>query len=57
MLATRNFTATIRLAARPRAVKLDGTAISDWGWIETDSSATIKIPGCASEPRVVTVEQ
>ncbi len=57
MPATRDFTATIRLAARPLAVKLDGTAVADWQWSETDSTATIKIPGCAGEPRVVTVEQ
>ena len=56
MPATRNFTATIHLPARPKTVTLDGAAVADYQWNDTGSAATIKIPACASAPRVLVCE-
>ncbi len=53
MPATRNFTATIRLPAQPKAVTLDGTAVPDYKWDAKTSTATIKIPACGKTARVV----
>jgi len=55
MPATRDFTATIHLPARPQTVTLDGAAVTDYQWGETASAAVIKIPGCGKSPRVLTL--
>jgi alpha-glucosidase (family GH31 glycosyl hydrolase) len=53
MPATRDFTATVHLPARPQAVTLDGIAVTDYVWNDTASAATIKIPDCGKTPRVL----
>ena len=55
MPASRDFTATIHLSARPHTVTLDGVTLTDWQWSDTASTATIKIPACGKAPRVVGV--
>ena len=55
MPATRDFTATIHLPARPQTVKLDGEPVTDFPWSEAKSTATIKIPACGKTPRVLTL--
>lgn len=55
MPATRQFTATIHLPARPKTVALDGTAVTDFEWNEARSAATVKIPECGKAPRVLTL--
>ena len=55
MPATREFTATIRLPARPQSVKLDAAPVTDFQWSEATSTATIKIPACGKIPRVLTI--
>jgi alpha-glucosidase (family GH31 glycosyl hydrolase) len=54
--ATRDFTATIHLPARPQTVTLDGVAVADWQWSDTASAATIKIPACGKAPRILICE-
>lgn len=56
MPATRDFTATVHLPARPRTVKLDGAPVSDFQWNEAASAAIVKIPVCGNAPRVLTIE-
>ena len=53
MPATRDFTATIHLAAKPQSVTLDGAAVAEVVWDAAASTATIKIPDCGKTPRVV----
>ena len=53
MPATRDFTATIHLSARPKTVTLDGAAVADWQWSDETSAATITIPECGKTARVV----
>ncbi len=53
MPATRDFTATIHLPARPKTVTLDAVAVTDWQWSDETSVATIKIPACGNGPRVL----
>ena len=56
MPATRDFTATIRLPARPRTVTLDGKAITEFQWNETARTAEINIPACGTTPRTLVCE-
>lgn len=56
MSATRDFTATIHLASRPKTVMLDGIAVTDCQWNDTASAATIKIPACGKAPKVLICE-
>ena len=56
MPATRDFTATIHLRHRPKAVKLDGTPRADCPWDEEGLTLTLKIPGCGTTPRVITID-
>jgi len=56
MPATRDFTATVHLPARPGIVKLDGAPVSDFQWNEAASAVTVKIPACGNAPRVLTIE-
>ena len=56
MPATRDFTATIHLPARPKAVKLDGAPVAHAPWDEAASTVTVQIPACGKTPRVVEVE-
>ena len=56
MPATRDFTATIHLPARPQNVTLDGVAVTDWQWSDTASAATIKILACGKVPKVLVCE-
>jgi alpha-glucosidase len=51
MPATRDFTATIYLSARPGSITLDGAAVADYQWNDTASTATVKIPACGKTPR------
>ncbi len=53
MPAARNFTATIRLKVKPKAVSLDGAAVTDFTWDDANSTATVKIPACGKTPRKV----
>jgi len=55
MPATRNFTATIHLPARPQTVTLDGAAVADYQWSQADSTAIVKIPACGKTPRGLTI--
>jgi len=56
MPATRDFTATLHLQARPQSVTLDGKAVTDYHWSDVDSAAIVKIPACGKSPRVVVCE-
>ncbi len=56
MPATRDFTATIHLPARPKAIALDGAAVTDYRWDDTSETLTVPIPACGSSPRVVVCE-
>ena len=56
MPATRDFTATIHLPARPKTIALDGKAVTDYRWNGTASAAAIKIPACGKAPRILTCE-
>jgi alpha-glucosidase (family GH31 glycosyl hydrolase) len=56
MPASRDFTVTIRLSARPEKVSLDGVAVSDFQWDETALAAVVKIPACGNVPRVLVCE-
>jgi len=56
MPATRDFTATIHLPARPQKVTLDGAALAAPVWSDADSTVTVKIPACGNEPRVLACE-
>ena len=53
MPATRDFTATIHLPARPGTVTLDGAAVTDYRWNKTSSTATINIPACGKTTRTL----
>ena len=55
MPATRDFTATIHLPARPQTVTLDGAKVTDYHWSQADSTAIVKFPACGKTPRVLTV--
>jgi alpha-glucosidase (family GH31 glycosyl hydrolase) len=55
MPATRDFTATIHLPARPQTVTLDGAAVTDYQWDDAVSAATIRIPACGKAPRTLTL--
>ena len=57
MPASREFTASVRLPARPQAVTLDGAAVTGFGWDEAAKGATVTIPGCGAKARVLTLEQ
>lgn len=52
MPATRDFTATVHLPARPQTVTLDG-AVSDYQWNDATSAATIKIPACGKTSKTL----
>ena len=56
MPATRDFTASVRLTAKPQTVSLDGAAVSEFGWDAAASVATVKIPGCGEKARVLSLE-
>lgn len=56
MPAARDFTASVRLAARPQTVSLDGAAVSDFGWDAVAQVATVRIPACGAKPRVLTLD-
>ena len=56
MPATRDFTATIHLRYRPKAVKLDGEPLADCPWDEEGSTLTVNIPACGAAPRIVTID-
>ncbi|OGV57581.1 MAG: hypothetical protein A2283_07940 [Lentisphaerae bacterium RIFOXYA12_FULL_48_11] len=56
MPATRDFTATIHLAARPQIVTLDGATITDYQWNDAVSAAIIRIPACGKTPRILLCE-
>jgi len=56
MPATRDFTAAIRLTGKPQTVLLDGSAVNEVGWAETNQTLTVKIPGCGEKARVLTLE-
>jgi alpha-glucosidase (family GH31 glycosyl hydrolase) len=56
MPAARDFTASIRLPAKPAAVALDGAAVAEFGWDAATQVATVKIPACGAKPRVLTLE-
>jgi alpha-glucosidase len=56
MPATRDFTATLHLPARPNSVTLDGNAITDWQWKDANSAVIVRIPACGKTPRVVACE-
>ena len=56
MPATRDFTATIYLPARPHAVVLDGKPVTGIQWSEAAKAVTIKIPACGKTATVVTIE-
>jgi alpha-glucosidase (family GH31 glycosyl hydrolase) len=53
MPATRDFTATMHLSARPATVTLDGKPVADYSWDNATSTATIKVPGCGPTARVL----
>ena len=55
MPATRDFTATIRLPARPQTVTLDGAAVTDCVWNAPASTVTVLIPACGKAPRILTL--
>lgn len=54
MPATRQFTATIHLPARPKTVALDGAAVTDFEWNAARSAATIK-SACGTAPHVLSL--
>ena len=56
MPASRDFTASVRLPAKPAAVALDCAAVAEFGWDESTKVATVKIPACGEKPRVLTLE-
>ena len=56
MPATRNFTATIYLPARPHTVTRDSKPVTDYQWSDAACAATIKIPACGKTPTVVTLQ-
>lgn len=56
MPATRDFTATIRLAARPQSVALDGAAVTNAVWDGTAGTLTAPIPACGAKPRTLVCE-
>jgi alpha-glucosidase len=56
MPATRDFTATIHLPARPGTVTLDGTVVKDCEWNGAISAVVVKIPGCGKGARTVVCE-
>jgi hypothetical protein len=56
MPVSRDFTASVRLPAKPAAVALDGAAVAEFGWDEAARVATVKIPACGEKPRVLTLE-
>jgi len=56
MPAARDFTASVRLPAKPGAVALDGIAVTDFAWDDTSKIATVRIPACGEKPRVLALE-
>ena len=56
MPATRDFTATVRMPARPHSITLDGVAVNDSQWDDKASTVTVKIPACGKPARVVVLE-
>lgn len=56
MPATRDFTAALRLAARPQAVTLDGTAVTNAVWDAAAGTLTAALPACGAKPRVLVCE-
>jgi len=56
MPATRDFTATLRLSARPNTIVLDGAAVTDYQWDAVTSALVIRIPACGNEPRTLVCE-
>jgi alpha-glucosidase (family GH31 glycosyl hydrolase) len=56
MPASRNFTATIHLPAKPQSVTLDGKAATDSVWNEATSTITVKITACDNAARVLVCE-
>jgi alpha-glucosidase (family GH31 glycosyl hydrolase) len=53
MPATRDFTATVRLAGKPKTVTLDGQPVADMQWDVAQATATVKIPACGATARVL----
>ena len=56
MPATRDFTATLRLAARPQAITLDGASVTNTVWDAAAGTLTAAIPACGTKPRVLVCE-
>jgi len=56
MPASRIFTASIRLPAKPATMTLDGAAVADFVWDETAKVATVRIPNCGAIPRTLVAE-
>ena len=56
MPAARDFTATLRLAARPLAVTLDGAPVTNAVWDAAAGTLTAALPACGAKPRVLVCE-
>jgi len=56
MPAARDVTATLRLAARPQAVTLDGAAVTNAVWDAAAGTLTAALPACGAKPRVLVCE-
>ncbi|MDD4018928.1 MAG: hypothetical protein PHV28_13410 [Kiritimatiellae bacterium] len=56
MPAARGFTATVRLAARPQAVTLDGAPVTNAVWDASAGTLTAALPACGAKPRVLVCE-
>ena len=56
MPATRDFTATLRLAERPQSITLDGASVTNAVWDAAAGTLTAAIPVCGLKPRVLVCE-
>jgi hypothetical protein len=56
MPAARDFAASVRLPSEPRAVALDGAAVTGFAWDGQAKIAEVRIPACGAKPRVLTFE-
>ncbi|HNX36088.1 MAG TPA: glycoside hydrolase family 31 protein [Kiritimatiellia bacterium] len=56
MPATRDFTATLTLAARPKSITLDGVSVTNSTWNAAAGTLTAAIPACGAKPRVLVCE-
>jgi len=53
MPASRDFSATIRLPARPQTVTLDGESLTNTVWNAAAGTLTAALPSCGAKPRVL----